>query len=93
MTNLTPQQKRELKEEAHALKPIVIIGKDGLTDPVLIEINSALEDHELVKIRLGDVDDHELREKMAEKICKSTRAELIQSIGKIIAIYRKSQKS
>lgn len=92
MTTITPQQKRELKTQLHALKPIVIVGSNGLTDSVLNEINVALDDHELIKIRINE-SDKDKRGEITNKICKSTHAALIQSIGMIIAIYRKSNKT
>ena len=92
MTTITPQQKRELKTQLHSLKPIVIVGSNGLTDSVLNEINVALDDHELIKIRINE-SDKDKREEITAKICKSTHAALIQSIGMIIAIYRKSNKT
>lgn len=91
MTAITSQQKRELKNKLHSLKPVVIVGSDGLTNNVLLEIERALDDHELIKVRLSDIDRVE-REEMATNICKTTRAALIQSIGHIIAIYRKNPK-
>ena len=92
MTTITPQEKRELKSGLHSLKPIVIVGSNGLTDSVLQEIDRALEDHELIKIRLVD-EDRDSRDELIVKICKKMRAALIQSIGKVVAVYRKSQKS
>ena len=89
MIKLTSQQKRELKAQLHSLKPIIIVGSNGLTDAVLAEMNHALEDHELIKIRFNEKD-RELREEIVTQICKKTKAVLIQSIGHIIAIYRKS---
>jgi len=92
MTVITPQQKRELKAELHSLKPVIIIGSNGVTDSVLQEIDRALEDHELIKIRLADENRID-RTTITAQICKKTHSTLIQSIGKIIAIYRKSQKT
>lgn len=91
MPTITSQQKRELKSQLHILKPVVIIGNNGLTDSVIQEINRALDDHELIKIRI-DENDRSIRENMITKVCKSTNAVLIQSIGKIAALYRKMAK-
>jgi RNA-binding protein len=92
MATINPQLKRELKSQLHALKPIVIIGDNGLTDNVLAEIERALNDHELIKIRLSEAATSEKRDQIAAQICETTRATLIQTIGWIIAIYRKSTK-
>jgi RNA-binding protein len=90
MVELTTQEKRELKEAAHALKPVVIVGANGITPALLQEVNLALEAHELIKIRLNSADREE-QEEMTGKICKATLSTLVQAIGHIIAIYRKSQ--
>jgi RNA-binding protein len=78
--------KKKLKSEAHSLKPVVIIGQSGLTDAVLAEIELALDHHELLKVKIRAERDE--RKLISEKICTSTGAELIQSIGQIIVIYR-----
>lgn len=89
MTSITSQQKRELKTQVHSLKPVVTLGNNGLTPTVLQEINLALDIHELIKIRINETD-RETRDALISKICKSIKAELIQAIGYIAAIYRKN---
>jgi RNA-binding protein len=81
--------KKFLKAKAHALKPVVITGQHGITPAVLNEINLALDHHELIKVRVNAADRDERRE-MVEEILRETGAELIQAIGHIITLYRKS---
>lgn len=78
--------KKQLKSEAHSLKPVVMVGQSGLTDAVLAEIEQALDYHELIKVKIRAERDE--RKLISEKICTHTGAELIQSIGQIIVIYR-----
>jgi RNA-binding protein len=78
--------KKKFKSEAHSLNPVVMIGQSGLTDAVLAEIELALDHHELIKIKIRAERDE--RKLISEKICTQTGAELIQSIGQIIVIYR-----
>jgi RNA-binding protein len=78
--------KKRLRVVAHALKPVVIIGQSGLTDAVLAETELALEYHQLIKVRIRAERDE--RKIISEKICTQTGAELIQSIGQIVVIYR-----
>jgi RNA-binding protein len=78
--------KKQLKSEAHSLNPVVIIGQAGLTDAVLAEIEIALDHHELIKVKIRAERDE--RKLISEKICTQTGAELIQSIGQVIVIYR-----
>ena len=83
---MNPVDRRKHKATAHSLKPVVMIGQLGLTEPVLAEIEIALNAHELIKIKVRA--EREQRKDYAEKICTQTGAELIQSIGQIIVIYR-----
>lgn len=86
---LNPHDIRELKSKLHHLKPIVIIGNNGLTDAVIQEIDRALSDHELIKVR-ADVSKNDELAAISDKICASTKSTLIQTIGHIIAVYRKN---
>lgn len=91
MEQLTQQQIRRLKQQAHPLKPIVTIGNKGLTESVLAEIERALYDHQLVKIKLPSID-RDQRQELAEEICKQQKANLINNIGRVAIIFRKSDK-
>lgn len=87
---LTPKIKQQLKAKAHSLKPIILIGNNGLSDSVQNEIDRALHDHELIKIRIMS-QDRDLRREWYEKICEVNQAELIQTLGSIGVIYRKNK--
>ncbi len=88
---LSKEQLRHLKQQVHALDPVVLLGAKGLTDAVQNEIDQALEAHELIKVRLN-APDHATRDEMIKSICETQHAELIQQIGRLIAIYRKRQE-
>jgi RNA-binding protein len=81
-------QHKKLKTQAHLLKPVVTIGQSGLTESVLQETEITLNTHELIKIKIRA--EKEVRKQITEQIIKATQAELIQSIGQIIVIYRKN---
>jgi RNA-binding protein len=85
---LNPKSRQALKAKAHALKPVVLLGNQGLTDAVLKEIERALRDHELIKVRIP-TEDRDERKAVAEHICTAMKAELVQSIGAIGVFYRK----
>lgn len=87
---LTPQDIRELRSKIHHLKPVVIVGSNGLTPAVIQEIDRALNDHELIKIRVHIEDNKEELAKITHEICTKTNATMVQIIGHIVAIYRKS---
>lgn len=90
---LTSQDIRELRAKLHHLKPIVIIGNNGLTEAVIQEIGRALHDHELIKIRTNVKNRKEELATITQEICAKTNATLIQIMGYIIAIYRKNLQS
>lgn len=80
--------KKKLRAQAHSLKPVIMIGQSGLTAAVMTEIELALNSHELIKVRIRA--EREDRNLISEKICTDTEAELIQSIGQIVVLYRLS---
>jgi len=81
-------RKKQLKAQAHLLKPVVIVGHSGLTASVLNEIEITLDTHELIKIKIRA--EKEQRNYTRDKIIESTGAELIQTIGQIAVVYRKN---
>ena len=92
MLKLTPAQRSELRAEAHALNPIVIIGEAGLTEPVLKEIDNGLDAHGLIKVRVFG-DDREARIAMYETICERLSAAPVQHIGKLLVVYRPKREA
>ena len=85
---MTNQVKKELLSRCHHLKPIIWIGQKGLSESVMAEIELALDHHELIKINIAGAD-KETRKQISDNICTSTSAEIIQSIGNKLSIYRK----
>ena len=88
MSALSPAQRRELKGRAHSLSPVVLIGGDALTQPVLDEIELALTAHELIKVRAAE-SGREQRAQMIAQICERTGAQPVQVIGKMLVVYRR----
>lgn len=82
-------QKKYLRGLGHALKPVVMIGESGLTDPVRAEFESSLEHHELIKLRVK-VGDRAERDSIIDALCKSNDAELVQRIGNMALVYREN---
>ena len=85
---LTTKFKQGLKGQAHKLKPVVMVGNHGVTPAVIKEVDRALNDHTLIKIRISVADREEKRAAFAE-ICDACEAEAVQLIGNIGVIYRK----
>ena len=72
---------------AHDLKPFLMIGQHGLSESVILEMESTMIKHELIKIKLR-VSEREEKLKIIEKIIEISKAELIQVIGGVVVIYR-----
>ena len=86
---LSKNQLKSLKNLAHHLKPVVTIGQNGITENVMHEIDIALNYHELVKIKLA-AGEREDRQEMIQILCKQTKAEKVQSIGKTLTLFRRN---
>ncbi len=86
---LSNKQKQFLKGEAHSLKPVVLLGSNGLTEGVVMEIQSALEIHGLIKVKVP-TDDRETKALIFEAIVRETGATKLQTIGHTIVLYRQS---
>ncbi|UCX03867.1 ribosome assembly RNA-binding protein YhbY [Shewanella sp. HL-SH4] len=87
--NLTTKQKQHLKGLAHNLKPVVMLGANGLTEGVLAEIDSALSYHELIKVKVAS-SDRELKNAIVDAIVRETQSTKVQTIGHILVIFRQS---
>ena len=88
---ITSKQRANLRALAHGLTPVVIIGKEGLTDNVITSVRDALFARELIKIRLLNSCDIPTRE-ISNKLCDMIKAEPVQCIGSIIVLYKRSNK-
>ena len=92
MIKLTIKQIQHLKALAHNIDPVVMVGDKGLTDAVIKEININLVAHELIKIRILGAD-RDYRSSLINEICEKTESILVQHIGKLLIIYKPSDKS
>ena len=90
---LSNAQIRTLRSEAHRLmlKPVVMIGQNGLSENVVNELQQAIEHHELIKVRVPAADKQE-KSAMIDAICQQLQADLIQSIGHVIVIFKSNPK-
>lgn len=88
---LTSKQVAFLKSQAHELKPIFQVGKNGLSDEQIDQINSAIEKRELIKISLLQNSFEEPKE-VASEIAEKIDANVIQVIGRVVILFKKSSK-
>ena len=84
---LSNQQKRFLRGLTHKLNPVVMVGDKGLTENIHHEIETALEHHELIKIRIRA--DREQRREWMSEIAEKFKAEQVHSIGQVACYYRR----
>ena len=88
---LSQTQKKQFRKIAHQLKPVILIGDKGLSEGLHKEIDRALEDHELVKIKLRG-GNRENKKADTSAIASEHGAELVQQVGNIATFYRSAKQ-
>lgn len=83
--------KKRYRAIGHSLKPVVTVAGNGLSETVLAEIERALEDHELIKIKIV-FEDRESRKAVINELVSQCKLEVVQEIGKIALVYRPAKK-
>lgn len=84
--------RRALRGHGHALSPLVQIGKSGLTGAVIKQVNQALDDHELIKVKVGGecpADRHEV----ADRLDQEPGVNLVQMVGRVILLYKRHPRT
>jgi RNA-binding protein len=91
--SLMPSTKlrRALRSAGHHLSPVVQVGKEGVTEPVLRQLDEALAAHELVKVKVG-TESPEDRFEVADRMGESAGAQVAQILGRTILVYRRHPK-
>lgn len=89
---ISADRKKQFRTIGHKLNPIVTIAGNGLSEGVLQELNRALDDHELIKVKLA-IADRDERKAVAAELQVLPHVELIQEIGKIVLLYRANKKA
>lgn len=88
---LRGKQKSFLRSQAHHLNPIVQIGKNGISETLLDQVDELLERRELIKVTLLQNTDEEASD-VAEVFEATLHCQVIQTIGRILVVYRPSSK-
>jgi RNA-binding protein len=86
--SLSPRQKKHLRGLTHSLQPVVMVADKGLTDNVMAEIESALDHHELVKIKIRC--DRDTRAACIDEIARRCSAEKVHAIGQVASFFRRN---
>ena len=89
---ITSKQRSYLRSLAHSIDPAVYIGKAGVTDNVIKEIDQCLEARELVKIKLQEGAELDAKT-VANELAPGLRAEFVQAIGRKFTLYRESKEN
>lgn len=89
---LSGKQRRFLRAEAHGLEPVVMVGKEGLTETLLTAVRDALLTHELIKIRVLESAPLE-RKDVAEQLPALVGAELAGLVGRVLILYKRHPKT
>ena len=86
---LTGKQKRFLRSKAHHCTPVTQVGKGGVSDNMIEQINIALESHELIKVSILQ-NCEEDKDVVAAELAERSGAELVQLIGKQVVLYKEA---
>lgn len=87
-----PVQIRHLRGLGHALKPVVQVGKAGVTPGLIDSTVAQLNAHELIKVKIGD-EDREVRREQAELLARETGAVLAEVLGRTVLLYKRHPKT
>jgi RNA-binding protein len=87
---LNSSHKRYLRGLTHDINPVVMVGEKGLTENVMLELDSALDHHELIKVKLRV--DRETRKALIAQIAADCKAAPVHAIGQVACFYRRNPK-
>ncbi len=88
MKSLAGSQRTYLRGLAHKLRPVIQVGKNGITPELIKAVDEALTIHELIKIKYGDF--KEEKKELSEDIAQQTSSETVGLIGNVVILYRQN---
>jgi RNA-binding protein len=86
MEKMKGSVRKYLRSGAHHLKPIVIVGKNGVSAQLIGSVDLALKDHELVKVKFGEF--KEAKKEISSEIAQASKSDVVGIIGNIAIFYR-----
>ena len=89
--SLSNADKKQYRAIGHQLKPVITIAEKGLSESVLLELERALSDHELIKVKIVAAD-KTAKADLADEIAREATAEVVQSIGHMLLLFRAAKK-
>ena len=87
--SITSEQRKHFRTLGHKLHPLVTVAGKGLTENLQLEVDRALEDHELIKVKFS-IADRDTKKKLIRELCNVVEAEIVQEVGHIVLMYRAS---
>lgn len=78
--------RKKLRGLAHHIKPIVQLGRNGLTDQLIQAVNTALNDHELIKLKFMDFKSS--KQVLSEEISKKSQSQVVGMVGNSVIFYK-----
>tara|TARA_B100001964_G_scaffold183203_1_gene202772 strand:- start:152 stop:460 length:309 start_codon:yes stop_codon:yes gene_type:complete len=88
MNKLKSTQRSFLRSQAHHLEPVVLIGKNGLTDGTIEAVNKALDARELIKIKFREFKDN--KQSISDEIAVSANCHVVGIIGHTVILFRQN---
>ena len=88
MNKLKSKQRSFLRSQAHHLEPVVLIGKNGVTDGTIEAVNKALETRELIKIKFREYKDE--KNSLSHQLAESTESHIVGTIGHTVILFRQN---
>lgn len=86
---LNKEQKKFLKSLSHELRPVVMIGKDGINSHLINNLNQALTAHELVKVSMLNTSPLTVNE-AAVQLASESKSEVVHKVGRVITLFKQS---
>ena len=93
MKQLSASHKKYLKGLAHHLKPVAFLGQKGMTDAFIDSFNTALDQHELVKIKFVDFKEKSQKKEITDDIIEKVGCQLVGMTGHVTILYRQQKDS
>ena len=90
--SLSQAQKKAFRSIGHYLNPVVTVSENGISEGVLAELDRALTDHELIKVKLA-LPERDDRSAMLDELLAASGAERVQSVGKTALLYRQNPQA
>ena len=87
---MTSKERAQYRAAANGLEPVFQIGKSGVTDAVISQVEAALDARELIKVKALLETIPQTPKEMAQTIAERTGADVIQVIGGVIILYREN---